>query len=95
MRQKFALPLIITISLFLTACSYQTSRVADRAQGAQPLEPPGLVSLMPMSTMANTPAERFIAVEHKLEVLSSDEKLQAAWDAVIRFCGTPACEVTA
>jgi hypothetical protein len=50
---------------------------------------------MPMSTMANTPAERFLAVEHKLEVASSDEKLQAAWDAVIRFCGTLACEVTA
>jgi Domain of unknown function (DUF4349) len=67
-----------------------------RQKFALPLESPGsVVSLMPMSTMANTPAERFIAVQHKLEVASSDEKLQAAWDAVIRFCGTLACEVTA
>jgi hypothetical protein len=44
-------------------------------------------AMLPMLT-PSTSAPRLIAVPHQLEVRSSDEKLQAAWDAVVRRCGT-------
>jgi len=63
----------------------------DRAEVAHE----GALAGYAMVTTAITPAERFIAVQHKLEVASSDEKLEAAWEAVVKFCGTLECEVTA
>jgi hypothetical protein len=37
--------------------------------------------------------QRFIAVRHKLEVISSEEALPKAWESVIDFCKTIQCEV--
>ena len=39
------------------------------------------------------PPQRFIAVSHKLEVISSESGLPTAWQSVIDYCGTIRCEV--
>ena len=108
MRQTLALPLLIAV--FLPACnSHKMARSVDRAEAARPQETAEFVKAiqLPVSTsshslpvamamLPNPPAAGpFIAVQHKLQVASSDEKLQQAWDSVIRFCGTLQCEVTA
>lgn len=36
---------------------------------------------------------RFVAVRHKLEVISPDTDLPSSWQAVITYCGTIRCEV--
>jgi len=41
----------------------------------------------------NDSSGRFIAVRHKLEILSNDDNLPKAWQSVISFCGTIQCEV--
>ena len=38
-------------------------------------------------------AKRFIAMQHRLAVVSSETDLPKNWDAVIQFCGTIRCEV--
>jgi Domain of unknown function (DUF4349) len=37
--------------------------------------------------------QRFIAVTHKLDVVSSESELPKAWESVINFCATIQCEV--
>jgi hypothetical protein len=41
------------------------------------------------------PSHRFIAVRHKLEILSSDSELPKSLESVLSFCGTIQCEVIA
>lgn len=40
-------------------------------------------------------SHRFIAVRHKLEILSTEGSLPKAWESVVSFCGTIQCEVVA
>jgi len=40
---------------------------------------------LPAAVSAGAVPERYIAVQHKLEVVSSDDKLPAVWDALIKF----------
>ncbi len=47
---------------------------------------------MPMGTYAASP-RRFIAVRHKLEIISPEAELPKAWESVINFCGSIQCEV--
>lgn len=96
MRQKLALPLLVVV--FLPACnSRKPARGVDRAEAARPFEAadffasPGSMPLA-LPTMPRA-AGRFIAVQHRLQIASSDGKLQQAWDSVVRFCGTLECEV--
>jgi Domain of unknown function (DUF4349) len=56
---------------------------------------PRLGLTLPVALPAGPSPERYIAVQHKLEVITSDEKLSSAWESVIKFCGTIQCEVTA
>ncbi len=44
-------------------------------------------------TAASPEARRFIAVRHKLAVVSPESDLPKNWEAVITFCGTIRCEV--
>jgi len=37
--------------------------------------------------------QRFIAVTHKLDVISSESELPKAWESVVNFCATIQCEV--
>lgn len=45
------------------------------------------------STSTSPEARRFIAVRHKLAVVSPENALPKNWEAVITFCGTIRCEV--
>lgn len=38
---------------------------------------------------------RFVAVRHKLDVISPEPELPKAWESVVNFCGTIQCEVVA
>lgn len=80
---------------YLSACSKKPALYMDYA-GHSPR--PGLTLTTNSLSVALTSAassDRYIAVQHKLEVVSSDEKLSSAWESVIKFCGTIQCEVTA
>jgi hypothetical protein len=48
---------------------------------------------MYLQAFAATRPERFIAVRHKLEVISPPETLPKAWESVMSFCNTMQCEV--
>jgi len=39
--------------------------------------------------------QRFIAVRHKLDVISPESELPKVWESVVNFCGTLQCEVIA
>src|SRR5208282_5195306 len=39
--------------------------------------------------------QRFIAVRHRLDVVSPESELPRAWESVVNFCGTIQCEVIA
>jgi hypothetical protein len=39
--------------------------------------------------------QRFIAVRHKVDVISPESNLPKAWESVVNFCGTIQCEVVA
>ena len=53
---------------------------------------------MAMALYVGNPAnasqsQRFVAIRHKLEVVSKENDLAGDWEAVIKFCGTIRCEV--
>ena len=92
-----AIALALGILLFVSACSKKPALYVDRAEPApRPLLGFSMAAhTLPAAVSAGAVPERYIAVQHKLEVVSSDDKLPAVWDALIKFCGTLQCEVTA
>jgi len=49
-------------------------------------------SLRPEAVYAASP-QRFVAISHRFEIVSSESDLQRAWQSVIDFCATLHCEV--
>jgi hypothetical protein len=96
MRRATTLSLASAL-LLLSACSKKPALSMDSAEVShQPRLGLTLAThALSAAASAGTPSDRYIAVQHKLDVASSDEKLPSAWDSVIKFCGTLQCEVTA
>jgi Domain of unknown function (DUF4349) len=92
-----AITLSLGILLFASACSKKPALYVDRAEPAsRPLLGFSMAAhTLPAAVSAGAVSERYIAVQHKVEVVSSDDKLPGVWDALIKFCGTLQCEVTA
>jgi len=99
MRRIIAFWLFLSVLLSFTSCSKKAAHSLDRAERNAYSESSALlanVRAMPLAKGYLAAAtERFIAVQHKLEVASTDERLAPAWQSVIKFCGTLQCEVTA
>ena len=48
----------------------------------------------PMDMVAfAAPSQRFIALRHRLDIISSESELPKAWESVVNFCATIQCEV--
>lgn len=82
--------------------AYMTSLPASRASSRAAVYPAlarqASVRLANAAFLADAdkyaePPQRFIAVSHKLEVISSESALPTAWQSVIDYCGTIRCEV--
>jgi hypothetical protein len=74
--------LIFTWALLTATGCQMAKKVAPQSRSMQMLLPAYAAS-----------TQRFIAVRHKLEVISSEESLPKAWESVIDFCNTIQCEV--
>jgi hypothetical protein len=57
----------------------------------------GAQRLLPMTSTAlfSDSAHRFVAMRHKLEILSSEGGLPKSWESVLNFCANIQCEVIA
>jgi hypothetical protein len=51
------------------------------------------MNVQPMMFTAYPKSERYIAVSHRLEVMSEESNLSQVWEAVVKFCGTIRCEI--
>lgn len=43
--------------------------------------------------LISAPSQRYVAESHKIEILTSESKLQNAWESAVAFCRTLQCEV--
>ncbi len=84
MLRRFALLASVSFFLFVVGCERHSS-----ISGYFDVKPP--VNLFTMVEAAGP--VRFVAVRHKLEVISPDTDLPSSWQAVITYCGTIRCEV--
>ena len=91
MRRIIAFWLFLSVLLSFTSCSKKAAHSLDRAERNAYSESSALlasVRAMPLAKAYLAAAtERFIAVQHKLEVASTDERLAPAWQSVIRSMG--------
>jgi hypothetical protein len=101
-RTALALPLALAI-VFLTSCA-RSNKIAsvsiDHASAsglirmdAMTAAPSSAAYRIALTAGAPPEARRFIAVRHKLAVVSPESELPKNWDAVIQFCRTIRCEV--
>jgi hypothetical protein len=91
---------VFLVSVFLAAgCSKKSAMSVDRAETHSTSLPgfAGLQRLLPMASTAlsSDSAHRFVAVRHKLEILSSEGNLPKSWESVLNFCASIQCEVIA
>ena len=101
-RTVFALPLALAI-VFLSGCarSHKMASVSpDHASAsgligmdAMTVAPSSAAYRIALTAGAPPEARRFIAVRHKLAVVSPESELPRNWDAVSQFCRTIRCEV--
>ncbi len=68
--------------------------MAESSSHSALLSPAMTHSYLDVSAYAGSP-QRFIAVRHKIDVISSESELPKAWELVVNFCGTIQCEVIA
>jgi hypothetical protein len=86
--------------LLATGCSHKAAMMAvDRAETAKYMmtsgSPVSARNAMYLHALLPDASHRFIAVRHKLEILSTEGSLPKAWESVVSFCGTIQCEVVA
>jgi len=96
-RKALASLLLLTFAV-LTGCAKKAALPVDSARSVGMDRVYGQTTLLPLAVSASvgglSPAmQRFIAVRHKLGVISSEGDFARNWDAVIKFCGTIRCEV--
>ena len=70
----------LTVLLIVAGCAHKMSMSALQERVLVSTSPPG-------------PSQRFIAVRHKVEIITPESDLPKAWQSVITFCGTIQCEV--
>jgi hypothetical protein len=83
MLRKFAAMISISVLLILVGC----------AKKARMSVPPPAEERAQFSTSSSAPAQRFVAIRHKLEIVAPESNLSKAWESTIAFCGTIQCEV--
>jgi hypothetical protein len=76
----------------IATCVLFTTTGCDRASKNATSEPMAQMAPMEMSAHAESP-QRFIAIRHKLAIISPESELPTAWQSVITFCGTIQCEL--
>jgi len=89
--------LFSTCLLLIPAGCTRSSKMAARtvmkessSHSIAPYSPP----MARLSTKVSAASmQRFIAVTHKLDVISSESELPKAWESVVNFCATIQCEV--
>jgi hypothetical protein len=100
-RTVLALQLALAIAIWAGCTkSHKMAAVSGRDSSASGLI--GMDTLTPaasagyrvaLSADLSPEAKRFIAMQHRLAVVSSETDLPKNWDTVIQFCGTIRCEV--
>jgi len=92
--------MLIAVALVSASCSRKMAMMTDRTEPSDYRNATGLSeSPRPIALYAAPgsagESRRFIAVRHKLEILSDEASLPKSWESVIDFCKTIQCEVTA
>ena len=100
MTHKFSTLAFSFLSLGLAGCQMaHKSAPVDRAEAASYMAVSGLAgspqNAMYSSGVLPDASHRFIAVRHKVEILSREAELPKGWESIISFCASIQCEVTA
>jgi len=100
MSYKFTTLAFSFLSLGFAGCQMaHKSTAVDRAETASYMTVSGLAgsprNAMYLSGVLPDASHRFIAVRHKVEILSREAELPKGWESIISFCASIQCEVTA
>lgn len=100
MTYKFTVLAFSFLSLGFAGCQMpHKSASVDRAETASYMTVSGLAgsprNAMYSSGVLPDASRRFIAVRHKVEILSREAELPKGWESIISFCASIQCEVTA
>jgi hypothetical protein len=81
--------MLIVVALVSASCSRKMAMMTDRT------EPSAYPIALYAAPGSAADSRRFIAIRHKLEILSDEASLPKSWESVIDFCKTIRCEVLA
>jgi hypothetical protein len=100
MTSKFTILAVSFLLLGFAGCQMaHKSTPVDRAETSSYMSVSGSAgsprNAMYLSAVLPETSRRFIAVRHKLEMLSSDCELKKSLEAVLNFCGNIHCDVIA
>jgi len=96
MPSKQVLVFLVAVVLAV-GCAHKASMSVDRAGTDMVL---GAFSASPRASVHfnmaedNASPQRFIAVRHKIAVLSTEADLPKSWESIVKYCATIQCEVT-
>jgi len=93
MRRQFLMVLACCALLLTSGCNKEVRLQRVRAVDSATVATTAMYAKLSAAIAFAASPQRFVAVSHKFEIVSSESELPRGWQSVIDFCSTLQCEV--